>query len=468
MDAYRQPLERVVSSMQWFFTAEELRVCHVVTSQEMRVAVLEQLSALEHSSLNTRPFAVLEAPVEADDDGYLLRVAELRDDWDSWRELWSGLEAPVSLPELGPEPDATDHLGAFAGQLAWVLANLPDPCEGVTVVLAPFWVSAPEVWRTTVKALMTLSELRRARFVVVELDEPHLMPVLEELEGLVERVDARVDPEAARAEMRQLVANMASAPPGADGPRLAGLAGPKVAPPPRWNAPAALPEEEAGRVYFDEGLPSGLSDPARVQAFKVALFEAAEAAQDQDWHRAVSRQAAARDLANDLGLERETVLMQTVLGSYQLQGGHPQAAERSYDSARELAEHDLHHDLAAQALMAKASAQLVGKRSLEAAVTYAHAGHRALQTEQRLLAIEAYRLSGQIYAAEGRLDDAGHAWRSALTVAEGAEPGDRKASTAPEAADALAALCRQHGLDVQAEALELQAAALRAEAEELA
>lgn len=465
MEAYRQALSRVHEAMQWFLVADELRVLRVLTSSSARLPVLEQVALSEHSADARTPFAVLEAPVSAGDDGWELRCEELRDDWEELAALYAGADPPLALPALEPPPP-THGLTRFVGELAWMLAHLPEALPGLTLVLAPVEIEDPRVWVASLRALLGVASLSGARFVVVELDEPHLAPLLDELGELVDRVDARVDEEAARRELAAMIDLMASAPPGADGARLAGLAGPSVAPPRRWNAPPELPPEDVARLYFDADLPPGLADQERVQALKVAMLRAAASAQAGDTATAIAEQRRARELADDIGLEREAVVLQIALGSYHLQGGDAPGAERAFESARTIALDRRFPELGAQAQLALAAAQLFDQRALEAAASYAWAGHLAHQCGQPVLAIEGYRLSGQLYAGEGRADDAAQAWQQALAIAEAAEPAERKASTAPEVADALAALLRARGLDERAASLEEQAALLRADAEE--
>jgi len=450
--------------MQWFLVAEELRLLHVVVSQDMRVATLEQIALSEHSSLNTRPFMVLEAPVEESDGGWSLRASELRDDWVQLRELYAQSEPAVTLAPL-EEPLGGGGLVEFAGELRWMLERVPQPAAGLTIVLAPLAVHAPDGWLESLRALMAQTEVEHARFVVVETDESHLAPLTGELAGLADEVDARLDAAAAEADMNALIDNIASAPAGAGGARLSGMAGPSVAPPRRWNAPSELPPEDAGRLYFDAELPSGLSDQARVQELKVLILRAAQAAQAGDAAEAIRLQRAALTRAADIGLEREAITLQLTLGSYHLQAGDSKGAEKLYEQARTVALADMHADMAVQAQLALAAAQLLDKRPLEAAVSYSWAGRICTDTAQAVLGIEAYRLAGQLYANEGQVDDAGRAWRQALDLADTASEEERKASSAADAAEQLAAHCRSQGLLEQANSLDAQAAILRDEAD---
>lgn len=468
MDALRQPIERVAEATQWFLIAKELRLLYIRTDTSLRLAVLEQIAALEHSSNNEQPFAILEAPVEEDDDGWTLRQSELRDDWLDWTELYAGVEPPISMPEL-PVTHPEHGLAGFGAALSRAMQLLPaDPFAGagLTLVLAPVWVKDAETWRGSMRALVQRSELARARFIVVESDTEALTPVVDELGALAEGVDARVDTAAARATASQILQGIASAPSGADGPRLAGMAGPSVAPPRRWNAPPEQAPEETARAYFDAELPSGLADQDRVQAMKLAVFQAADAAQRGDHEAAIARQRYARDTAVELGLEREAILMQLVLGSYHLQVGQNEVAEGVNHRGSELAQEYGHNDLAAQCQLAIGSSRLLAKRRLDAADSYKLAGSMAYQTGQNVLGIEAYRTAGQILAQEGRVEEATTAWRTALGIAENAPADERRASTAADVAAELAEFCRSHGLHAQAEALDTQAAILRAEMDE--
>ncbi len=464
MDAFQQPLMRVAQAAQWLHIAPEVRLVHVVTSGSLRLAVLEQLAASEHSRHNTTPYVVLEAPVEADDDGWSLRAAELYDDWEKLRALYAAADPPVTLPPV-PEDVGAPGLTGFGARLRAMLDALPAPYTGLTVILAPVWNRDPATWLEDLSATLEQSALRRARFVVVDLQEDHLAPLCERLGAAAERVDARVDTAAAQEQVRQMMRAMASAPPGATGARLVGMAGPAVAPPPRWNAPPEQAPEDLGRVYFDAQLPSGLSDQPRVQELKARLLQAGEAAQRQDFRAAAGAQQAARDLAVDLGLDRESVVFQIMLGSYLLQGGEAEPAEQAYAKASEIALANYHPDLAVQAKLAIGAAQLVARRTAEAAVSYTIAGNLAVDCGEGALAIEAFRVAGQIHASDGRPDDAAAAWRAAVGHAAAAEASQRKASSALEAAEALAALCRERGLIEQADSMDLHVAMLRAELE---
>ncbi|MFY1831922.1 hypothetical protein ACN47A_38760, partial [Myxococcus fulvus] len=74
-----------------------------------------------------------------------------------------------------------------------------------------------------------------------------------------------------------------------------------------------------------------------------------------------------------------------------------------------------------------------------------------------LLAIEAWRLAGQIALQSAAEPQAVSCFKQAITLAQGSEPQQAQLSSAPEAARQLASLCRLRGLEAQAVSLFEQA-----------
>lgn len=98
----------------------------------------------------------------------------------------------------------------------------------------------------------------------------------------------------------------------------------------------------------------------------------------------------------------------------------------------------------------------------DAVTAYAEAGQLGANHGAPIIAIEAYRMCGQLLASKGRLEEAGTAFRRALDTATHGGEDVMRNSTAMEAARELAKLGRKHGLTGQAESLEAQAAAIEA------
>ena len=174
-------------------------------------------------------------------------------------------------------------------------------------------------------------------------------------------------------------------------------------------------------------------------------------------------QREARDFCTAQGMHRESVVNELILGSYLLQGGSTDKALELYREARRRAEQHKLPEQTVQSQMAVAACLFILKRLDEAATAYAEAGNLGIEQKSVPLAIESFRMCGQIAASRGHLEQAGSAFRRALAAAESA-PDVAGASSAPEAARQLAALCRKHGMTAQADSLEAQATAMEAAA----
>lgn len=459
MNFITQPLARLVDSLQWFMRAQEKRMLHVTTTSSLRLGALEEIAAAEHHGDNRCPFIVLEAPAKPGDDGWTTRALELRDDVEELRAL-VGRDDGIELPPMPDEAEAETPLLRFGRELCAALGCLRDPFEGLVVVLSPIEMGDAKRWVEDVKALVAQPGLAKVRWVIVDLEEPLCEPVALSLGSLAESVDARIDEAAAGAEMDGLSKAMATAPEGATGARLAGLAGPREVPPPRRGKPPPPTREEMSAIAKKAGLPEALADAALMRRLRQRITDGARAMRRGDVVEAAQRQREARDLCIDAGLVRHAIIMEMVLGGYVLQGGAPKLAVTAFQQAKERAESAGFADLTLQAELALAAALLMQRRPDEAAVAYAEAGQLGATAGLAALAIEAYRMAGHLLATQGKIELAGKAWRRALDVAESASPLDRTASSAPETARALAALCRKHGLVQSAEALTAQAAVM--------
>jgi tetratricopeptide (TPR) repeat protein len=459
MDTITRPLSDVAEAMQGFVRQKDVRLLHVVTTGPLRLAVLEHIAAAEHLDANRCPFFVLEAPCEGEDNGWTARIEELRDDVEELGELLARGEEGVALAPMGAVSTDARTKTAFArfgSELRAFVERLRAPLEGVVLVLAPLWVRAPKPWIEELAVLVGQACLAGVRWVIVDLDDAASGPLAEELGRRAQRLDARVDAAAARAEVDEMLAAIGSAPPGATGARLSGAAGPPELAPPRKGGAAALtpaPAQEAG-------LPAALADASLTHRLRALMLGAARSMRDGDAAEAARRQREGQTLCLDAGLARESVVMELVLGGYALQSGAHANALDVFRQARRCAEAAGFAELAVQAQLAVAASLLAQRHTTEAAAAYAEAGQLGAALGSPVLAIEGYRMAGQLLAATGNAVLAGTAWREALDIAERATALDRKASSAAEVARALAALCRTHRLLDQATALEVQAAVM--------
>jgi tetratricopeptide (TPR) repeat protein len=459
MDSLTKPLERVVEAIEHFVRTPSLKCLYVTTSQMLRMSVLQHLAAAELFDFNKTPFFVLEAATEPGDDGWATRTDELRDDWELLSE-----EAPAgAMDPLWPEQQAKTALARFGMELGRASSALNPPATGLTIVLAPVWVSDAKPWCTALSTLLWERGLPRVRFVIVETDTTHGLELLEDHRAHLEHIDARVNDKAIADEARARLEAMKSAPAGASGARLAGAAGPDIAPPPRKNQPAPLTPAQAAEKAKELGIPAAYLQPDVMQRLNLMLMSAALAARDKNLPEAVRHQREARDFCTAQGMHRESVVNELILGSYLLQGGSTDKALELYREARRRAEQHKLPEQTVQSQMAVAACLFILKRLDEAATAYAEAGNLGIEQKSVPLAIESFRMCGQIAASRGHLEQAGSAFRRALAAAESA-PDVAGASSAPEAARQLAALCRKHGMTAQADSLEAQATAMEAAA----
>ncbi len=461
MDAILKPLETVQEALNWYLAASEQRLLYIQASEALRLPILSKLAGLEGQPRCKRAVVVLEAGVDPDDGGWATRAEELAQALSEARDRAAAADPPLVIRPLGPLVGASTPAAAFARLLRAALDAVQPPLQGLLVVFAPAWVSDAAGWRTDLGALLTRPELAGARFVAVDPEDGPARPVAEALGARAEIADGRIDAAAARQAMAAMVAAMAAAPPGADGARAAGMAGPREPPPPRINRPPPLTAPQRQRAMAEAGLPEAYGDADVMQRIRVAIMQAAEAMGDGRAPDAVRLQREARDLAAGARLVREPVLFEIMMGAYALQGGAPEHAITAFDAAARRAEERKLPELGAQALLSKGGALLMLKDAEKAALAYAEAG-RVAGVAAAPLAIEGYRMSGTLLAGLRREQQAIAVWQRALEIADGIPPKDRKATTAPEVARALAGVCRKHGLRAQAEALEAQAAELEA------
>ncbi|WP_342381548.1 hypothetical protein NVS55_18150 [Myxococcus stipitatus] len=447
--------------MQQFIVTPEVRFLHVVTEPSLRLAVLEHISAGEQHSDNHAPFFVLETPTWDGEGEWSGRAEELRADYEELRAVLAQDVRGVSLPAIWKAPSGARELTRFCLELSEMLRRLSvSPFDGAVLVLAPVEVREPERWVSELKTLLALEELRKARLMVVEVDGSHSEALAVALAQEALRVDARPDEGQLREDMATMLAGMAAAPAGVTGAQVVGAAGPRGVSPPAKKTQARLSGEQRESLARELKMAPALFDPSFQQALRLKVFAAAHAMREGKSTEAIKGQREARDLCLDAGLNREAVILELVLGGYVLQAKQAPLALEVFCDARKRAEaHEL-AELAVQAQLSAASTLLMLQRFESAALAYAEAGKLGLVASQPLLAIEGYRMCGQVLARAGNVAEATAAWRKALEVTRSATADERTASSAPEVARQLAALCRKHGLKAQAESLEAQAVAL--------
>lgn len=447
-------LVRIAETMQTFLAEPEILFVHIVTSESLRLAALEHIAAMEHHGANNRPMFILEAPVESNDDGWQTRTEELRDDMADLRERLSKCDSGIIVDAMPAQVKAKTALGVFGLELGAALQCLHEPLGGLIIVLSPFWVKNRAQWIDDVKALTRLPTLARIRWVIVDLDIPLCQSIAGNLGNQALAIDARLSDARLTREMSTMAARAESAPNGAMGYRLAGCAGPDEPPPPRKETPAALTPAQAGASADKHNVAAASLLVKPMHELRTLVLNAGAAMTRGETGLAVRSMRDARNAAHRMGLERIAIMMTLMMGGYAMQSRAPQTAANIFEEARLAAEKAKLPDLEVQARMSIAANLLAVGKCSEAALAYAQAGQRAAAAGMRVLAIEAYRITGELSAKANDLDHASQAFSRACAIANDAEPTEKQMSSAPEATRELAALFYKHALPDTAEHLE--------------
>jgi tetratricopeptide (TPR) repeat protein len=451
MEAYAKALRDLVSAVSWFVRAKEVRLLDVAVASDMRSAALQVIAGAEYLADNRSPFAPLEDGFEPRRDGWRERAERLRVQHEERRR---GMEKEGhALPALPPRPEAASDLAAFGAQVRQVLdAASTAGLEGLVVVLAPARLDGREAWGEAVAQLVGTSGLAGVRWIVVDVGEPALAALASSLgdRAMVHRCE--VDEAAARRDLAEMLDAARAAPPGAPSHALLGAAWPRgVTPPPRRKRrDAAGPPVDAEKIV---GPAIALAGPAGPE-LRARILGAALAVREGRGPEAVRLQREARDLCLDAGLTREGTILEVVLGSYLVRFEDPALAREAYEAAAARAEAAGHRDLAAQAHLGLGALHLVGRAPDRALEAYSRAAeHATAAGGLALVAIEAFRLAGQVASDMGRPEIAAQAWRASVDAAARAAPVEAQASGAAEAARALAQHLRHRGQAAAADAL---------------
>ena len=454
MEAYRKPLDRLRESLRWFIAAPELLLMHIYSGPELRQSALQRIVESQSQPENRSAIFVFTTPAEADEGEWLERGEELLASFQVLREAAAEGKPPRALSE--PRTPFAPGLQGFVAALRATADAIAPACQGVIAVLAPEGITDAARWSTQLRQLMSdRSLLLKVRFILLELDPAPGLALATELADLAERVDIRLDPADSRKFLGRMLNGMKTAPADADSIRIAGMAGPREAPPPRAGKAAPSPELAAQELQA-LGLNGSLARAEVVKALRVETMSASLALQEGRPADAVRHQTEARDVAERAGLKREATLFNLMLGGYLLQGGAPQQAHVVFDETAQRANKEGFADLEAQSHMARGGVLMLERKPYDAAQAYRQGAIVAETQPSKMLAIECYRTVGQILMSLGNETEATTAWLRAIALAEAADPLERVASSAPIASKDLAAYYRKRGLPADANALDEQ------------
>ncbi|MBX3269698.1 MAG: hypothetical protein KF729_05530 [Sandaracinaceae bacterium] len=452
MESLAKPLRTLEDDLRWFVRATEVRLLHVTASADLRAAALKVVAGMEALPANRSPFTVLEDPFLRADHGWSWRARRMVEDWEGRVRVTA--ESGLELGSLsGQRPASADPLAAFGGWLDLVLSALRPPLEGLVVVLAPTRVEDGAAFESALLELLRRPELTRARFVAVEVGEAALPRLHEELGSAALRSRCERDDAAFADDLNAL---MRSVDPSLPGPARAGAAWPRgviVPPRPGEREPTPEQQEEVDIELAAAGVSPSLAGAAgvRMQQYVIA---AALHLREGNGPTAVDCQRQACHLAYEAGAKREALIQHLVLAGYEL------AAEMEADAVREYASVSERASLwdcpleAAQAELALAVIAARHGRQPDAAAHYVRSAEAAQRADATGLAIEGWRLAGQMAAHAGLDQRAAECFGRAIELAEDAAPDVASSSSAPRAARQLAERLRAKGLGAQADSLE--------------
>lgn len=457
MESLAEPIRRLDDDAAWFARATELSLLHVTCSASLRGVALKTLvGAIEFHPDNRSPVIVLEDSWTLADSGWKTRAQRMVEHWEGRVRVLA--EEGIELGSLsGQRPASPDAFGAFGGWLNLVLQAVRPPLQGLVVVLAPARIEDASAFEQEVFELVRTEQLSGARWVVVDMEEAALPDLHAELAAKALRCHCVRDETAFARDLNTL---MTSVDPELPGPARAGAAWPRRVMPPRRPGepmpPTAEQQAAVDKTLEEAGVSPGLAGPegSRMQQYMTA---GAIHMKHGNVAAAVDCQATALKIALESGARRESLLQQLVLAGYRLAAGDEVAATAEFLAAGERAIQWGFPLEEAQAHLAVAVIEAKAGRHPEAARHYGLAADAARRAEATGLAIESWRLAGQMAAAAKLEERASECFGRAIELAEDSEPEVAKTSSAPEAARQLAATLRANGLSDQANSLELTA-----------
>lgn len=469
MQSISNALNRFHEDGSWFARAKELQLFVVRTSGDLRKTILKLLPMLEFHADNFSPWVAFEDARTGDDDGWQARANRLAKNWESRREAFS--KEGISLQEVktATAPALPSKGGAgwlksgrsqcssgfalFQQTAAAVLRAVREPLRGLVLVVAPSQVDDPASLEKELGQLLSTPELKECRFVLV-LDTA-LPPPRGLLDSLGERgllCDCAVDPKQMEDDLEKMLAGGGGAEPSSTdfgaSPRNALL-------PRRIDRPPEISKEERDAALREAGINPAFQEKGPF--LRQRVLGAALAMKQGRGTDAVRQQREAAALCENLEMHEMKVICQITLASYFSGLGQQDLAVRELeDAARHAAKHRA-LQVESQAHLALGLLHGLAKRLPDAMREYAQAGRTAEAAKAAPLAIEAWRLAGQI-ALQGKSWPAVvTCFQEALRIASGSDPNAAKNSSAPDLARQLAALYRERGFHAQADSLYAQA-----------
>lgn len=435
-----------------------VKLLWVRCSPALRKTVLSLLPGYEFHHDNRSAWLVLEDAWRPVEQSWGTRATRLANDWDARRSAFASAGTPMPAPRYVVSGRGGE-LGTFHRTAAAVCASLDTPLTSYVLVMAPTWLEDPAAFADQLAGTMAHPELERLRYVV--LSEPHTpLPdaLLQALGPRALHCDCILD----EAEQRRDLAAMLAP----DRPEGVGMGAIPIAvkPPTRVGQREPLPPARLAELLRDAGVnPEYLAAAPEIRRL---VFGAALAMKEGRGVDAVKQQRAARDRCAAVREPLVQVICQITLASYLSGLGMRESAIAELEAASRIAHENRLWLQLSQAHLALALLHALDQRLPAAIDAYTLAAHAAQRADAPQLAIEAWRLAGQLLLQSRRSEDSIVCFQRALAIASTATPEQRAESSAPEAARKLASLYEGRGQTAQAISLYAQADAYEAGAAE--
>jgi hypothetical protein len=458
MQALSTAVNQLFESGAWFVRAREIKLWVVRVSGDIRKTALQVVTGLEFLQDNRSAWVVLPDAHTTADPAWQVRANRLIAHWSDRRKAFLEREG-IEMPEASLDPMVVAKGSRFRSPLpmspmrdacAAVITAVRPPLDGIVIVLTPATVTDVNAIGSEIEALANDPALTACRWILVLDAESPWPDVLDRFGDRGLSTPCMPDLEQ---QKKDFAAILAAA------PTMMGRAGPRgIKPPRRLNDPPPMPPEERAATLRSAGINPEYCEKA--PELQHLILSAAVAMKNGDNAKAVREQEAAGDLALSLELFDLTVLCRVALSSYLTASGRRDEALGVLQSTAELAHERGFALQEAQARLGIGLLLALAKRYEESADAYSASARCSEVANVSVLAIEAWRMAGQVSLQAPNREKACQSFREAIRVAEASEVEMVQDSTASEAARRLAEICDQLGMPEQANSLRAEAEAM--------
>jgi len=399
-------------------------VLRIVVQPSSRADAVKSLRLLEWEPENRWPFLILETSIASSD----LTLAALASNMEAnYEKLRSGLaQDGLSIPALERIARPV-QVGAFASQIASAARNVATVLGGLMVVLMPERIHDEALYSSITCALAEEADLSFMRVAVRDHG------------SIAQRFPGFAAFEVDRAALVQYLKDAGK--PTKDAP-------PDGRPRPT-PAQRHASELRAGKRIPSEGTGSDL---------RALLLDANSAMGERNFKGAAKKFRAARMLCHLSGLDDEEAVCSIALGSVVFAAGDKMGAIAAYRTAKAIGLRRNNKTLAAQAELGVAAMHFAGRAFEAARASYRDVAE--LSADMPPLALEAERMVGECFLAEGRTADAMAPLNAVVNAASQLPPEIRQTTSFVHAGKTLASLYEKAGHASQARAIVQHLAAM--------